>query len=83
MNQSVDGEERNIYRIKKNENKKRTREIDSEDLMNRVVIKIKKVILRIDIIEKAILLFHSIDNSDRVKKTRRVKATKIERESIE
>lgn len=51
--------------------------------MNRVVIKIKKVILRIDIIEKAILSFHSIDNSDRVKKTRRVKATKIERESIE
>ena len=67
----------------KNESKKRTREIDSEDLMNRVVIKIKKVILRIDIIEKAIRLFHSIDNSDRVKKTRRVKATKIERESIE
>ena len=63
--------------------KKRTREIDSEDLMNRVVIKIKKVILRIDINEKAIRLFHSIDNSDRVKKTRRVKATKIERESIE
>ena len=51
--------------------------------MNRVVIKIKKVILRIDIIEKAIRLFHSIDNSDKVKKTRRVKATKIERESIE
>ena len=43
----------------------RTREIDQEDLKNQVVIMIKKEISRIDINEKEVPLFHSIDKKDR------------------
>lgn len=42
-----------------------------------------KEISRIDINEKEVPLFHSIDKKDRENETRRVKATRMERESIE